>query len=185
MEVGESRQDAGEGSPARRASVESVARQYGKMLSAQALRFTRDPGIASDLLQDAFERALLAAPNCESERLCRWLMLVMRNLSVDQRRRQRTQQGVLYRLSYLSEAIEDDVEGDDSVPADLTVERVQQALECLDEPFRRVFELHLVHASLAEISRTLSIPSATAGTRLFRARRKLRKLLEDRKESAP
>ena len=51
-------------------------------------------------------------------------------------------------------------------------------MEALQEPFRRVLELHLERASLAEIEVTLQIPPATAGTRLFRARHKLRRLLD-------
>jgi RNA polymerase sigma-70 factor, ECF subfamily len=59
----------------------------------------------------------------------------------------------------------------------ITDETLRHAIERLDEPFRCVFELHARRCSLSEIGRALGIPVSTVGTRLFRARRKLRNLL--------
>jgi DNA-directed RNA polymerase specialized sigma24 family protein len=61
----------------------------------------------------------------------------------------------------------------------ITSEDLATALERLDPPFREVFELHIRNVPLAEMAATLGIPVSTAGTRLFRARKKLRSILTD------
>jgi hypothetical protein len=51
----------------------------------------------------------------------------------------------------------------------------------LPEPLRRVFELNVTaHLSYGEIATTLGIPTNTVGTRLLRARRRLRDSLQTR-----
>ncbi|HWN66258.1 MAG TPA: sigma-70 region 4 domain-containing protein, partial [Haliangium sp.] len=62
--------------------------------------------------------------------------------------------------------------------ASISHDQVAAALSQLEEPFRRVYELHcLSHASYDQIAVLLGIPRNTVGTRLMRARRKVRALL--------
>src|SRR5262249_38946105 len=68
----------------------------------------------------------------------------------------------------------------------VTPEQVKAAVARLPEEFRAVYGLHAdERKSYEEISRALGIPNATGGTRLMRARRRLKELLlaEDEGES--
>jgi RNA polymerase sigma-70 factor (ECF subfamily) len=58
--------------------------------------------------------------------------------------------------------------------------QLRQALARLESPFREIVELHCEsRCSYKEISERLHIPLGTVGTRLLRARRKLRTLLTE------
>ena len=56
-------------------------------------------------------------------------------------------------------------------------EQIAAVLEDLDPGFRRVFELHTMGYAYKEIARELDISIKTVGTRLFRARTKLKEIL--------
>ena len=61
---------------------------------------------------------------------------------------------------------------------DITPEQVQAALAQIGDEFRVVYELATsANRSYKEIAAQLRLPAATVGTRLIRARRKLRRLL--------
>ena len=163
--------------------VDEVVRRYGPELHARARRITRDPDEAADLLQDALERALRFRGEVEAQALVPWIVTVMHNLFMDRCRRQ----GVVWRNLQAFGASREDgcVTPDDreepSPPSSrVTRDTLRRAVERLDAPFRQVFELHERNLSLSEIGLALGIPATTAGTRLFRARRKLRALLEER-----
>jgi RNA polymerase sigma-70 factor (ECF subfamily) len=62
--------------------------------------------------------------------------------------------------------------------ASLSIEDVRAALAELDASFRRVYELHVFEKySYDQIAADLGIQKATVGTRLNRARHKLREIL--------
>jgi len=63
----------------------------------------------------------------------------------------------------------------------ITVDQIRAAAEQLAPPFRDVFRLHVFERrSYAEIATQLAIPPLTVGTRLTRARQKLRAILVQR-----
>ena len=60
----------------------------------------------------------------------------------------------------------------------ITQEQIHAALADLERPFREVYELRLLeNCSYDEIADKLTIPRSTVGTRLMRARTKLRQTL--------
>ena len=60
----------------------------------------------------------------------------------------------------------------------ISSQQVKDALADLERPFREVYELRLVeNCSYDEIADRLTIPRSTVGTRLMRARHKLRRTL--------
>ena len=62
----------------------------------------------------------------------------------------------------------------------ITGEQMATAIARLDQDFRVVYELkEIEHKSYDEIAATLGIRKATVGTRVLRARRKLKKILEE------
>ena len=59
----------------------------------------------------------------------------------------------------------------------ITATQVAEAIALLPRPFRRVDELHAMGLAYTDIARELDIPVNTVGTRLARARAKLKVIL--------
>jgi RNA polymerase sigma-70 factor (ECF subfamily) len=152
-----------------------------RTLLGYANMLTGDRASADDLVQDTFERALRGARQFRAgSNLTAWLRRIMRNLFTD-----RCRQGT----RFVSMANQDlaDCAGAETPPDQpreidcrefLTMEDVNAALEVIDEAAREVFVLaHLQRRSYQEIAATLGIPVSTVGTRLWRARARIRQVL--------
>jgi RNA polymerase sigma-70 factor (ECF subfamily) len=152
-----------------------VVASVGKALFSRAMGLERSVEDAEDLVQDTLERALRSLHQFQPGTNIRmWLFRIMFNLFVDKRRRRS------------NEARNDNVE-----PADLAApepdplapweeidqDKMAATLARLEPQFRDVLQLHLVSQTYREIGATLGIPPGTVGTRLLRARHKLRDIL--------
>jgi RNA polymerase sigma-70 factor (ECF subfamily) len=159
-----------------RGALQEVVRQRSTDLHAIARRLTRNDADAADLVGDAIERAVRSAPMLSAQELMYWLISTIRHLFVDQCRQRRTRTRAERTLRRLAGTASDEVE---NAPPWTNWDEadVMRAAEQLAPPFRDVLRLHAGRVPLAEMAATLQIPRATAGTRLFRARRKLKKLL--------
>lgn len=163
-----------------RLHLEACFLAYEPRLLAVARNLCGDAADARDLVQDTFERALRseALPPSE-ERIRAWLLTILRNLFLDRCRRQRV---LAQREAPLEPQVEQSCPAPEPGPepawATITREQLRSALEGLKEDFRRVYELHeLEGRSYEEIARQLQIARPTVGTRLVRARQRLRELL--------
>jgi RNA polymerase sigma-70 factor (ECF subfamily) len=164
-------------SPSSSSPFDDVARCDGDALLAVAARLARNPSDASDLVQDAFERGLRRAPLLDPEDLRRWLIVVIRNLFLDCARRSRIEARVLKQLQHRPDLATSQPDDPSPASARVTREDLASALATLDRPFREVFELSAEGMPLSSVAALLGIPVATAGTRLHRARKKLRTAL--------
>ncbi len=154
-------------------------------LTAMARKLTGNRHDASDLVQDALVRALRALPAMPPDTDLRpWVATIVRHLHVD-RVRQLAREPMpvpLEEASPMSLTAEQDSSRDEDgqlATARLDhLEHLDLALAQLPEDFRRVFVLHEIEGqSYRTIADALQIPIATVGTRLSRARLKLRELL--------
>lgn len=150
--------------------------QHREVLQGVAMRLCGNVDDANDLMQDTYERVVRAASREVPDNPRAWLITVMHNLFLDQCRQKRRRPRLV--------SIEDEAEVPEPVaeaePAWATISpaQLEAALAQLDPRFREVYELHcLSGASYEEIARQLNIPRNTVGTRLARARRKVRELL--------
>jgi RNA polymerase sigma-70 factor (ECF subfamily) len=151
-------------------------RKHESTLYGLALRLCGNPADAADLLQDTLERACRSyaqLPEGANERA--WAAAILQNRFIDGcRRRKRTP---------IHEPVEDAQVADEADPPapawlDITPEQVQAALAQIGDDFRVVYEMATTQKrSYKEIAVQLSLPAATVGTRLIRARRKLRRIL--------
>lgn len=157
----------------------AFAREHEAALHATAMRLCGNTTDARDLVQDTFERGLrnLAKYKVGTDGRA-WLFTILHHLFID-RCRSRTRER---RADVSAEDVEERIAAPEAeaVPtwASISPEQLREALEKIPEEFRTVYRLHALEGrSYVEIAERLGIPKATVGTRLIRARRKLKELL--------
>jgi RNA polymerase sigma-70 factor (ECF subfamily) len=156
---------------------DQIVRQHGRALLSRASRLTRRQFDACDLVQDTVERALSRPPpDGPVANIRSWLFVIMQNIYLDRCRAAGRRRFV---------ALSDDMMIQDSneletIPAWRSVDlaEVHACLDRLDPRLREAYLLQVEQGlSLGAIAERLGTPVATVGTRLFRARRRLRALL--------
>jgi RNA polymerase sigma-70 factor, ECF subfamily len=150
-------------------------REAQPFLTALARRLCRNSNDVADLVQDTCEHALRASGTGPTNPRA-WLTTVMHNLFINRCRAsaRRPHLQSLEDAPHL-EAPEPVVEPSWMT---ITVDQIRAAADQLEPPFREVFRLHVFERrSYAEIATLLAIPPLTVGSRLTRARQKLRAVL--------
>jgi len=142
-----------------------------------ALVMTHNRADAEDLVQTAFMRALDRGRRLGTEtNWPAWLKTVVRRLAVDRARRNQR-----WRLTELLESLETAATGAaaaDDAWAEISVQQLEAALNSIEAHYRTVYRLHhLEGASYAQVAQRLNIPVRTVGTRLHRARGRIREQL--------
>lgn len=154
--------------------------RYRPLLRALAIRLTRSDEDADDLVQDVFERALSRPQMLPAvERLRPWLITVLNNLFVDgcRRRKRRPRPEPLVEPESLPNPTVDEP----PVWSQMSGRDLREAVADLDERFRTVYVMYALEGkTYAEIARTTGLSPSTIGTRLLRARTKLKAILESR-----
>jgi len=151
--------------------------QHQTMIRAVAFRMTGSPDDAEELAQDAFLRAYrqLASFNSGSK-FSTWLCQIAINLSLDWRRRESRRDGI---HSKWAADVATDANKGAEFPDELS-RRVQAALDRLPVKQRAAIVLTIYeNQSHAEAAKTLGCTEATISWRVFAARRKLKRLLND------
>jgi len=151
-----------------------MVRLYGD-LRARAFALTKDRDAANDLVQQACERGLrLSASIGQATNTAAWLRCVMRNLFVDEYRFQRKHARLL-----CDPEVESNEPRRPALADLLMLEDVKDAISSMREEDRAILELALLEGrSYRDISSRLGILPKTVGTRLFRAKAKLRKQMQ-------
>ena len=154
-------------------------REHESVLQATALRLCGNPTDARDLVQDTLERGLKSLARYKPGTDGRaWLLTILHHIFID-RCRSRTRER---RADVSAEDVEEKVAAPEpeALPAwaSISPEQLREALDKIPEEFRLVYQLHSLEGrSYIEIAERLGIPKATVGTRLIRARRRLKELL--------
>lgn len=156
-------------------------RQLREQLSDQrqrlfgiALSWCHDRMLAEDLVQETMVRALDRLDSLrEHARFEVWVTRIMLNLYRDLHRRKTPVVGIDF-------DIESDADGPDcEVERLATVKRVRKAVKRLNEQQRQVIALvDIAEFSYADAASILEVPIGTVMSRLCRARRSLRSVLE-------
>lgn len=147
------------------------------VLLSLARRMCGSEADAADVVHDALESALQAGDRLNAvENLQAWLVTILHRRMIDLFRKREREQ--------LGDPPEEPAVTQDTPPADAPLwtridgAQLRAAVEQLEPEFRRVFTLHAFERrSYKDIAAALDIPQNTVGTRLLRARRKLRVLL--------
>lgn len=150
-------------------------------LSRLSERLCANAADARDLLQDTFERAARGGLPAEVRNHRAWLATMMHNIFIDRCR------ATARRPNHepLAEELVDvtPMTADPPEPAwsRITVEDIRAVLPEIDPAYGEVYALHTFeHWSYEQIAERLSIQRVTVGTRLNRARKKLREILVKR-----
>ena len=167
---------------------ESDALQYMNQLYAAALRYTKNPDDAQDLVQDTYAKAYTSFHQFEpGTNLKAWLYRVLtttfiNNYRKDQRRPQ-TSDGEIEDWQLAGAASHTSDQGksaEDVVLENLPDSDIKRALSDMPEEFRMAVYLADVEGfSYKEIAEIVSVPTGTVMSRLHRGRRILREKLGD------
>lgn len=165
----------------RQAFVSLVGPHFDALYRA-ALRLTRRPADAEDLVQEVCLRAFAEATTlCDLEYVLGWLLRVQYRVFIDGDRRRR-------RAPFVKDASADDLIeracADGPGPEDLALSAIEH--EALDIAWSRLgpdqqalLALHAEGYGLAELERITGTNKNAVSARLHRARRRLAKLLND------
>jgi RNA polymerase sigma-70 factor (ECF subfamily) len=152
-----------------------AAREHEPLLSAIARRLCGNEADAEDLVHDTYERALRSwNGHLTAAHLRSWIVSILNHLFIDRCRRARRAPRTEAIDGLEVAAIE---QGAPPVWTSVSDHQINAALATLDADHRRVYELRACGRSYDEIAAELDIPSRTVGTRLFRARKKLKEAL--------
>jgi RNA polymerase sigma-70 factor (ECF subfamily) len=178
---------AHEGTPAPEEVFQTEALGYVDQLYATALRLTRSPSDAEDLVQDTYLKAFRAAGQFRpGTNLKAWLFTILNN-TFRNLRRDRGRDPV----DVDSETVERLPQQTDTPDPERRLldrvldEEVRQALDGLPPAFREAVWLRDVdELSYAEIAEALDVPLGTVMSRISRGRRLLMQQLDERRAAA-
>ena len=171
------------------ADFERDAMQYTRQLYSAAMRMTRNPSDAEDLVQETYLKAYRAYHTFqEGTNLKAWLYRILTNTYInkyrkDSRRPSEVDLGTvedmyLYRRLGSEESAEAARTTEDRVLDGMVESDVKQAVEELPETFRMpVLLADLEGFSYKEIAEILDIPIGTVMSRLHRGRKAMQKRL--------
>jgi len=150
-----------------------LLRRHGSYLEALARRKCRYQLDPDDLVQDVYEKVMRTVqPIPEGVNEQAWLSRVLHNLFIDKLRRRaaRAERALCEPIAVQTE--------EDTWWHALTEDMVRETVARLPDKQRVAFELFAFEGrSYEEIAAVLGVPKATVGTRILRARRRLREIL--------
>ena len=173
------------------AQFADLTMEYMGSLYSAALRMTRNPADAEDLVQETYLKAYRAFGSFkEGTNLKAWLYRILTNTFINSyraRKRRPEQTDIdevedlyLYRRLGGLEAVNASRSPEEEVLEHFTEAEVKDAVEALPEQFRMAVLLADVEGfSYKEIAEILDIPIGTVMSRLHRGRKALQKTLHD------
>jgi RNA polymerase sigma-70 factor (ECF subfamily) len=161
------------------ASFEELAMPLFDQLYNFARWLTQDTAEAEDLVQETYTKALRGFSSFqEGSNFRAWIYRILRNSFLSSRT------GLKTMIPLDGEADETLLPPESTTPESVLMEKadreaVQQALTDLPVPFREILLLcEVEEMSYQDIAETLAIPMGTVMSRLFRARKAMRNLLQ-------
>ncbi len=169
------------GMPNNDQSFKDLLAQHRPALLKLALRWCGKPSEAEDLVQDTMVRAIASADRFEAgSNLAAWLTTILHNVFLDRCRQEAKRKHVPITEDQPAAAPQGGEEEDPPWLA-LTRADIDAAVARLDEDLRRVFQLfEREKKRYTEIAEELRIPVGTVGQQLWRARKQLKALLQER-----
>lgn len=163
--------------------LEQCIRDYGKEIYSFCQHLTGSVQEAEDLYQDTFLKAMELITSIDHEKNPKsFLLSVALRLWKNKKRKYAWRMRIAGTESLVEEAVENQ-EGEQCLEEEIICKEIQEtvrnAVAGLDEKYRiPVYLYYTVQLSVDEIARVLKIPQGTVKTRLYKARKLLKKELE-------
>ena len=166
-----------------RRAFDLLVKRYQKRVYFLALRMARDHDAADDIAQETFVRAYFAIGSFTLGRnFYTWLYRICMNLSINHIKRRKFAVPAS-QMSDESDPLEQAASAPNPSEALLSKEktaRIESAIDSLSPKYKAVLVLRAYEdMSYEDIARTLDISVGTVMSRLFRAREKIRDVLEE------
>lgn len=150
-----------------------------KTLKPYAINLTKDADDAKDLLQETIYRALVNQEKyADGTNLKAWLFTIMRNIFINSYRRkakQNTLTDSTDNLFYLNSGRQTVINGSEST---FIMENAFGAINKLSDDYKVPFMMHYEGYKYQEIAQDLQLPLGTVKSRIFFARKELKKELD-------
>ncbi|MFD0942279.1 RNA polymerase sigma factor [Savagea faecisuis] len=167
-------------------TVQNLYEEYGKYTYHLCLKLTRNKEEAEDLMQDVWVKIVRYEGKIETvDKMKAWITTICMNTFRDRYRKNvRRNKYVMNQPDSLDVPILDLVPSDTLTPGE-TIEKedmqqiIQQKIGELDGIYRKTIELFYVSQySLIEIAEEMKVSIGTVKSRLFRAKKYLRELMQ-------
>jgi RNA polymerase sigma-70 factor (ECF subfamily) len=161
------------------ADFAEIVRAHRTQLQRYALHLAGNPELAKDLVQETLLRGLRNFRHFRpGSHPASWLLTILGNLFFDHLKHQRVERSAEPEL-----ATSEIAECDPAI-SDHTDDQLYAAIRMLEPELREVVELcYLKQMRYREVAAVLNLPIGTIGTRLMRARDRLRALLTRSEDS--
>jgi RNA polymerase sigma-70 factor (ECF subfamily) len=155
--------------------LKAVFAEVRPVLLRLAERLCGNGADAEEIVQETFLRALQSLPP-DVRNIAAWLTTTLKNIGLDHIRKRIRRPSHEPITHHDLTQLEPDVAEPDWTS--LTIDDVRNALEAVEPVYRDVYRLHAFEGrSYEQIAQQLGIQRVTVGTRLHRARQKLREVL--------
>jgi len=152
-----------------------LVERYGRVLYGTAYRMTGDRSLAEDMVQETFLRAWRAIPSFRGGSFKAWIVRILVNHVMGERRKNRMQETPLSEMQAVAGASN---EGEELVLRQEERKRIRGALGHLSQEHREVVVLRYYSGlTLSEIATAIGCRQGTVKSRLHRTMGRLREML--------
>ena len=157
-----------------------IIRRYEGKIARTVKGMVGDIQLAEDIGQETFVKLYYSLKEFRGEAsLATYIHRIAINLSLNEIKKKKRSSSLFYISGRNEKPAESDVASDDQENAVDAREVVQKALSKLDDEFRSVVVLRLIHGySTRETAEILELPLGTVLSRLSRAKEQLRNILD-------
>lgn len=168
-----------------RVAFDVFVRDHRAALQGMAHRLCGNPADASDLIQDTLEKGLKNFHRYQPGTNGRaWLITILHRLFLDRCRAKAREARADVSAEEVSDRVAAPELDQDPAWAKVDAARLRDAVGSLNDDLRAVYQLHAIERRpYNEVADRLRLNKATVGTRLLRARRRLKELLFPEGES--
>jgi RNA polymerase sigma-70 factor, ECF subfamily len=158
--------------------LEAVFTEVGPALLRMAERMCGNRADAEDVLQETFLRAVRHGIPPDLRNIAAWLTTMLKNAIVDHCRKIKRRPNHEAMTDLHDGVTQLEPDGPEPAWSRIITDDIRDALDAIEPVYREVYQLHTFEGRTYEqIARQLGIQRVTVGTRLNRARKKLREVL--------
>lgn len=152
--------------------------EFNQSLQAFAFHLTKDSEDANDLLQETHFRALSNHDKfAEGTNIKAWLFTIMKNIFINNYRRKSRRKTVFDNTEDQFVLNSAPARVGNSAESNLVTADIKEAIEDLDDQYRKPFMMHYLGYKYQEIADDMELPLGTVKSRIFFARKLLKEKL--------